>query len=320
MYLIANGNREMTNSAKHTFTGFLSQLVVVCLLAVFIFMALVAMYTTSAVANELGWIGMTVEPLEAEAAAALGIPRDVGGVFVAEVDGLAARAGIRHGDVVQRINGRIVQDMVGFADLTKGIELSPGGVQIVVNRWGIQMPVFVYPAGAAAPALRQATPGIGGQPLAGIDQRWLGIDAETLAAGEARAMGIPAGVAGVLVDAVTRGGKAQQAGLVNNDVIVSVNGTRTDSTAGLWGILSGLGVGDPVELSIYRNGQLRSVSLPTASGAFAAGVPGRMGGQVFGPGGMLACPRCGTKVMHQRGVGSFNVPCPSCGTRMIQTQ
>ncbi|MHC4695781.1 MAG: PDZ domain-containing protein [Planctomycetota bacterium] len=310
----------MADSVKHTFTGFLSQLVVVCLLAVFILLVLVAMYTTSSGATEMSWIGMTVEPLGAETAAALGIPGNAGGVIVGEVEGMAARAGIRHGDVVQRINGQLVQDMAGFVGLTKRTELSKGGVQVVVNRRGIQTPVFVYPAGGAAPALGQAAPGGGGQALAGIDRRWLGIEAETLAAGEARGLGIPAGVAGVLVDTVAKGSKAQQAGLVNNDVIVSVNGKRTDSTVRLWGILGGLGVGDPVELSVYRNGQLKFISLPTASGTLAGGFPGRMGGQGLGPGGMLACPQCGTKVIHQRGVACNTVPCPACGTQMVRAQ
>jgi S1-C subfamily serine protease len=310
----------MIDSAKHTFTGFLSQLIVVCLLAVFILLVLVAMYTTSAVAKEMSWIGMTVESLEGEVAAALGIPGSVGGVIVTDVEGLTARAGVRHGDVVQHINSQLVQDMAGFADLTKRTDLSTGGVQVVVNRRGIQMPVFVYPGGRAAPTLGQAAPGGGVSPLAGIDQRWLGIEAETLVAGEARGLGIPAGVAGVLVDTVTAGGKAELAGLANNDIIVSVNGKRTDTTLRLWGILAGLGVGDPVELSVYRNGQLNFISLPTASGTLAGGFPGRMGGQGLGPGGMLACPQCGTKVIHQRGVACNTVSCPACGTRMVRAQ
>ncbi len=310
----------MADTAKSTFSGFLSQLVVVWLLAVFIILVLVAMYTTSAVPNEMAWIGMTVEPLGAETVAALGIPPNVDGVIVGEVEGLAARAGIRHGDVVQRINGRLVRDMAGFADLTKRTELSEGGVQLVVNRRGIQVPVFVYPSGGAAQGLGQAAPGGGGQAPAGIDRRWLGIKAATLPAGEARDLGIPAGVAGVLVDTVTRGSKAEKAGLTNNDVIVSVNGKRTDSTVRLWGILAALGAGDPVEFSVYRNGQLKFISLPTASGTLAGGLPGRMGGQGLGPGGTLICPSCRTQVIHQRGVACNTVACPACGTRMIRAQ
>jgi membrane-associated protease RseP (regulator of RpoE activity) len=136
---------------------------------------------------------------------------------------------------------------------------------------------------------------------------------------------------------VTRGGRAQQAGLVNNDVIVSVNGKRTDSTPRLWGILAALGAGDPVELSIYRSGQLKFISLPTASGTVAVGFPienwrwgaggaqaagptGQMGGQGLGPSGVLSCPNCRTKVVQQQVVARNTVPCPTCGTRMVRTQ
>jgi membrane-associated protease RseP (regulator of RpoE activity) len=146
----------------------------------------------------------------------------------------------------------------------------------------------------------------------------------------------------VLIDGVSRGSLAQQAGLISNDVIVSVNGQRVDSTAGLWSTLAGLN-GDPVEFGVYRNGQLLTVALPTAQGAQAGGFArpgcwgwgadgtpiyvtpagafgGRMGGQGLGPGGILVCPDCGTKVAHQRGVACYTVPCPACGTQMIRVQ
>ncbi len=327
----------MVSSAKNTFTGFFSQLVVVCLLAVFIVLVLVAMYTTSAVANDMAWIGMTVEPLGAETAAALGIPSNMGGVIVGEVEGMAARAGVRHGDVVQGIGGNPVRDMTDFAELTKQTDLSKGGVQLVVNRRGVQLPVFVYPPTGAAQPLGPTAPAGRGQAPAVINRQWLGIEAETLTAGEARGLGIPAGVAGVLVETVTKGSKAAQAGLANNDVIVSVNGQRTDSTTRLWALLAALRAGDPVEFSVYRNGQLKFVSLPTASGAHAlgfnvpnwqwgmggaqaAGLPGQMGAQGTVAGGMLVCPNCGTRVIHQQGMVSYAVPCPSCGTQMVRSQ
>ncbi len=306
----------MVSSVKSTFSGFFSQLVVVCLLAVFIVLVLVAMYTTSAVGNELAWIGMTVEPLGSETAAALGIPENVGGVIVGEVEGMAARAGIRHGDVVQGINGRPIRDMVGFADLTAQIDLSKGGAQLVVNRRGVQLPILVYSPGVGGQTPGPLSPGVVGQVPAAIDRQWLGIEAETLTPGEARGMGIPAGVAGVIVDTVTRGSKAELAGLVNNDVIVSVNGKRTESTVRLWGILAGIGAGNPVEFSVYRNGQLKFISLPTAAGTPIGGFPA----QGLGPGGMLVCPNCATRLIHQRGVACNLMPCPSCGTQMIRTQ
>jgi serine protease Do len=309
----------MNHSVKNQFSGFFSQLVVVCLLAVFIIIAVVAMYSTSRMPSELEWIGMTVKPLETGTAAALGIPSNVGGVIVEEVDGVAARAGVRDGDVLQGINGKPVGDMADFSELAGKTDLSKAGAQLVVNRRGLQIPILAYPSAAVIQGRGQTTPRGIAQAPAAIDRRWLGIDAETLAAGDARELGIPAGVAGVLIDGVSRGSLAQQAGLISSDVIVSVNDQRVDSTAGLWSTLAGLN-GDPVEFGVYRNGQLMSVVLPTVLGTVAGGFPGRMGGQGLGPGGVLVCSNCGTKVTHQRGVPCYAVPCPSCGTQMIRVQ
>jgi len=330
----------MATTVKHAFSGFFSQLVVVCLLALFIAVALVAML--AGVSSETEWIGMTVAPLGTEAAAARGIPSDVGGVMVEDVEGLAARAGVRQGDVIQGINGKAVQDLAGFSELAGKTDLAKSGAQLVVNRRGIQMPVFVYPPSGAVTIPGQTTPGGIAQVPAVRDRRWLGVEAETLTPGEAAGLGLPGGIAGVLIDTVTTGSAAQQAGLANNDVIVSVNGQRVDSTVGLWNTLAGLN-GDPVEFGVYRNGQLMSVALPTTQSTLAGGFAGpgcwgwgadgtpiyatpagafggRMGGQGLGPGGTLVCPKCGTTVAHQWGVACYTVPCPACGTQMIRVQ
>lgn len=309
----------MAKSVENTFSGFLSQLVVVCLLAVFILISLVAMFTTAGVPSEIEWIGMTIKPLEADGAAAQGIPRDTG-LRVEEVDGIAARAGVRPGDVLLAINGNRVRDMVDFSHIAGETDLSKGGMQLDVIRRGSRMPLFVIPPGGATGAPGQAALGGIAQPPVAMDRQWLGIEAETFTAGAANELGVPAGARAVLIDTVTRGSQAAQVGLRSNDLIVSINGQQVDSTNSLWTILAGLNTSDGVELGIYRNGQLMSILLPAASGTFAGGFPGRMGGQGLGPGGTLICPDCGTSVTHQRGVPCYTVPCPSCGTQMVRAQ
>ncbi len=309
----------MTSSLKQAFSGFFSQLVVVCLLGLFIVISLVAMFTTGGVPKEMDWIGMTVRALGADGAAARGIPGDAG-VVIEEVDGLAARAGIQSGDVLLAINGSRVQDMADFAHVTGKTDLSRGGVQLDVVRRGARMPVFVFPPVSKGQAPAQTAPRAIAPAPGLINRQWLGIDAETLAAGDTRELGIPATVEGVLIDGVARGSHAERAGLSANDIIVSVNGQRIGSTAGLWNTLAGLDGDGRVEFGVYRNGQLTSVVLPTASGMLAGGFPGQMGGQGWGPGGVLACPNCKTRVTRARGVPCYSVPCPSCGTWMIRVQ
>lgn len=48
---------------------------------------------------------------------------------------------------------------------------------------------------------------------------------------------------------------------------------------------------------------------------------GRMGGNRpgAGPSGYCACPSCGAKVEHQRGVPCYQMRCPKCGATMIRS-
>jgi serine protease Do len=61
--------------------------------------------------NDAGGFGLTVEPLTADAARALGL-RQRNGVLIAEVDpdGAAAAAGLQENDVILQVNGRTVKD------------------------------------------------------------------------------------------------------------------------------------------------------------------------------------------------------------------
>ena len=50
------------------------------------------------------------------------------------------------------------------------------------------------------------------------------------------------------------------------------------------------------------------------------GGRGRMGGTKagVGPPGSCACPSCGNKVPHQRGIPCIDANCPKCGTKMVR--
>ena len=310
----------MSARRDDAFSGTFSQSVVVCLLAILIVVAFVGMFSAVGAGEDVGWIGMTVKRLDPETAAALGIPKDTGGVMVGEVGGIAQRAGIRHGDVVLGINGEPVRDMVDFSKIARTTDLQKKGAQLDIIRRGVRMPILVLPPDGAGPTQGRTAPGrAAGAPVV-VDRQWLGIDAETFTAGEGRALDIPAGVGGVLIDGVARGSQAERAGLAVNDVIVSANGRKMTTTGDLWNFLAGLNAGDRVEFGVYRRGRLNAVALPIAMGTLAGGFGGRMGGWGFGPGGFLVCPSCGTKVAHQRGVPCFTVPCPSCGTLMMRAQ
>jgi S1-C subfamily serine protease len=321
----------------------MSQHLVSGLLVIFIALSVVAMFTTSRVGDEMNWIGMNVKRISAETRTARGIPENVGGVLVESTGGIAQRAGIREGDIIVGINGSGVRDLYDFSHFTGETDISKGGAQIDLIRNGMRMPVFVFPSDATArvPVQGMPVPAAGAAAAAiAVSPQWLGIEGDTVRGADTLELGLPAGAQGVLIDGVAVGSRAQQAGLARRDVIVAVNGQRISSARGLWNALGGVNGGDTVELGIYRGGQLLSVVVPSAMTAgAAAGAPaaapagapavvpaampvpaGRMGGAGLGPGGLLVCPNCGTKIAHQRAVPCFTVPCPSCGTMMTRAQ
>ncbi|OZI16781.1 S1C family serine protease [Bordetella genomosp. 7] len=84
-----------------------------------------------------GWLGVEPQDITPELARAFGLPADTQGVVIAGVlrDGPAGKAGLRVGDIVQRVNGTPVRDTVAMlrliASLTPGekatLELLRGG-------------------------------------------------------------------------------------------------------------------------------------------------------------------------------------------------
>jgi serine protease Do len=83
-------------------------------------------------------LGATVAPLSAVARRQLGLDEDVQGVVITSVerDGAAARAGLRAGDVIDRVSGREVRSV---ADLEAGLESTHTPSALLrVNRRGAQ--------------------------------------------------------------------------------------------------------------------------------------------------------------------------------------
>ncbi|RME08959.1 MAG: PDZ domain-containing protein, partial [Bacteroidetes bacterium] len=64
---------------------------------------------------------------------------------------------------------------------------------------------------------------------------------------------------GVLVDSVVDGGAAQYAGILPNDVIVEANGKQVRATPDLLEVVGGLKAGDTVNLTVNRNGDLKTI-------------------------------------------------------------
>jgi len=84
-----------------------------------------------------------------------------------------------------------------------------------------------------------------------IERGWLGVSIEDTASG-------------VLIAGVEQGGPAMRAGLHAGDVVVAINGERTDSSRGLIRAVAAVPPGNTARLTLHRNG--RKLEVPVVVG------------------------------------------------------
>ena len=168
-----------------------------------------------------GWIGVQIQPVNADIADSLGLKK-AEGALVAEPqpDGPAVKAGIQSGDVIISVNGTAVKDA---RDLAKKISSLPPGsnVKLGVVSKGSEKTVNVT-LGELPREQRQArATSEGGE--GGTDVPRLGLSLAP--AGKVAG----AGSEGVVVTQVDPDGPAAQQGFRTGDVILDVAGKRVAS-------------------------------------------------------------------------------------------
>jgi serine protease Do len=189
----------------------------------------------SAVVNQLrlygkprrGWMGVQVQSVTPDIAAALGMPDPTGAMvaFVAP-DGPAARAHLQPGDVILGFDGRAVPDMKSFPRM---VEDSGVGDPAVVDYWraghqdSATLTIADEPAvPAAAPAPKPAPPPA---PAAPASVAGLGLTLSDLTPGLQSKFNLSSDTKGVVITGVTPNSAAARQGLAAGDVILELGGT-----------------------------------------------------------------------------------------------
>jgi serine protease Do len=100
---------------------------------------------------------------------------------------------------------------------------------------------------------------------------WLGVATQEVTEDVARSLKLTPRT-GVLVSDVTAGGPAALAGISRGDVILSIDGVKTNESIRLRNIIALAGKGKRVRIEVHRNGQTRNLDvvlaeLPTDAGA-----------------------------------------------------
>jgi len=189
------------------------------------------------VAVKRGYLGVGIQPMDDDTAAALGLPKDRGELIRSVEPGQPAqRAGLREGDVVTRVNGREVTPDQTLSYLVAAI--APGqSARLDVIRDG--KPTSVTATVANRPTEQQlaSLTGANNEDFApGAEQRTapagaaLGLNVVPLTPQIARQIGVDSTVAGVAVAGADPSSDAGQK-LKRGDVIVSINRQPVRSAA-----------------------------------------------------------------------------------------
>jgi serine protease Do len=200
-----------------------------------------------------GRIGITVDrnPLTESQARAFGLPNRNGAVIRTVVDGPAAKAGIRRGDVVVEYNGKPVKDSDDLVNMV--VHTKPGTtvpVKILRNKQLQTLSVKVEELDL------EAEQGARGDEETDREEEAIdtgfGIELSPLTPDAARRLRIPSEVSGALVTSVDRGSAAENAGVQRGDVIIEVNNKAVSSASDVRRALQSVRSGETAFLVVWR--------------------------------------------------------------------
>jgi serine protease Do len=184
-----------------------------------------------------GWIGVTIQDLDANTAKALDV-KDAKGALVASVlEGQPAdKAGVKAGDVIVEVNGSGVDDSATL--LRRIASLNPGDkTKLTVLRGGKKQTLTVTLGERDAKNLAQQgkpQPGKEG----GASSSEVGLSLRPVTPQEAEALGLDKPI-GLLVTEVAEGSPAQAGDVRAGDVVLQVNQQAVDSIEKFRQVLEG---------------------------------------------------------------------------------
>jgi serine protease Do len=228
---------------------------------------------------ERGYIGVQLQPggtINEDTAAALGIPKNQGELINdVTAGGPAARAGVRAGDVVTKVNGQQVTVDQSLSYLVSNVK--PGAtarLDILRNGKPVLANVVVAPRPSAdklAATLGGDAQGFGGDdgdddgdgaavaPAAGGG---LGLSVQPLTPAIAQAVGVDPTTQGVVIAAVANDSDAAGK-LKRGDVIISINSTPVRTAADVQAaVTAAKGAGRPQVLAQVKRGRGPAQFLP----------------------------------------------------------
>jgi serine protease Do len=167
-----------------------------------------------------GWLGVGIQDVDQELASAMKL-RDVKGILISDVmeTGPAAKAGLKSGDVVLKLNGVPVDSTGGFRN---AIAAAGTGTTVKLDVLRDGKPITVDAKLGELPAEKGAA-GSGG-PHGGVTGNLDGLTLNDLTPSMRRKLDLPSSVkGGAVVEELDPGSPAAGSGLRPGDVIVEVD-------------------------------------------------------------------------------------------------
>lgn len=195
-----------------------------------------------------GWLGISIQDLDAALSTRFGLPAGTQGVLVSDVmdPGPARTAGLKSGDVVLAFNGRSVADV---RQLQRRVAAAPVGEPARLKIWrdasAREVMVTVgdmehFDAESSPVASEPAT-----TPRLGLELRPLSADEASRGNGEG----------GAVVTQVDSGSPAEDAGVQAGDIIVELGPDKVGSPGRLADLAQKLKPGQAVVLRVLRDGR-----------------------------------------------------------------
>jgi serine protease Do len=185
-----------------------------------------------------GYLGVGIQPLTTDIAAGLGLPKERGEIVASvEPSGPAAKAGIKQGDVIVRINGSDVtyDNTLSFVvantpiGATVPIELIRDGQRRQINATIAQRPAESIVQARAGTIPEADESADGKAPGAEATKQSLGITLQPLTAQLRQQLRIADTVRGVVIAGITPSSDAAAEGLQRGDIILQINQRPTTS-------------------------------------------------------------------------------------------
>lgn len=180
---------------------------------------------------ERPWFGARTQDVTADIADSIGLDPPHGALITEIAPGSTAdKSGFKAGDVILSVDGAAVDQASNF---DYRIATKPVGETAKIGFWRDHKEQELDVTLAAAPADSGQIVQIDG------DTRFAGTTVETLSPAVAQDLGLDFNAKGVVVTAITAGSPADQMGLQQDDIIISLNGTEMKDAQTFKSIASG---------------------------------------------------------------------------------